>query len=82
MARDVHRQDPDIPSGLRAAAVRDPLNISVGGAEPRRPVTFVDYGSDMFITGATDSRWNNDELNPAFRSLTAGDFEVVRLSWR
>ncbi len=41
-----------------------------------------DNGSDMFVTGATDSRWNNDELNPAFRSLTAGDFEVVRLGWR
>lgn len=41
-----------------------------------------DNGSDMFITGAMDSRWNNDELNPAFRSLTAGDFEVVRLGWR
>ena len=41
-----------------------------------------DNGSDMFISGAMDSRWNNDELNPAFRSLTAGDFEVVQLGWR
>ena len=41
-----------------------------------------DNGSDMYITGAMDSRWNNDELNPAFRGLTAGDFEVVRLGWR
>ncbi len=41
-----------------------------------------DNGSDTFISGAQDSRWNNDELNPAFRSLTAGDFEVVRLGWR
>lgn len=41
-----------------------------------------DNGSDMYITGAMDSRWNNDELNPAFRSLTAADFEVVRLGWR
>jgi hypothetical protein len=41
-----------------------------------------DNGSDMYITGAMDSRWNNDELNPAFRSLTAGDFEVVQLGWR
>jgi hypothetical protein len=41
-----------------------------------------DNGSDMFVTGATDSRWNNDELNPAFQSLTAGDVEVVRLGWR
>jgi hypothetical protein len=41
-----------------------------------------DNGSDMYITGAMDSRWNNDELNPAFRGLTAADFEVVRLGWR
>jgi len=41
-----------------------------------------DNGSDMYITGAMDNRWNNDELNPAFRSLTAADFEVVRLGWR
>jgi hypothetical protein len=41
-----------------------------------------DNGSDMYITGAMDSRWNNDELNPAFRSLTASDFEVVQLGWR
>ena len=41
-----------------------------------------DNGSDMYVTGAMDSRWNNDELNPAFRSLTAADFEVVRLGWR
>jgi hypothetical protein len=41
-----------------------------------------DNGSDLFITGAMDTRWHNDELNPAFRSLTAGDFEVVLLGWR
>ena len=41
-----------------------------------------DNGSDMYVTGTLDGRWNNDELNPAFRSLSAGDFEVVRLGWR
>ena len=41
-----------------------------------------DNGSDMYITGAMDAAWNNDELNPAFRSLTAGDFEVIQLGWR
>jgi hypothetical protein len=41
-----------------------------------------DNGSDMYISGAMDSRWNNDELNPAFRSLTAADFDVIRLGWR
>ena len=41
-----------------------------------------DNGSDMHISGAMDPRWNNDKLNPAFRSLTAADFDVIRLGWR
>ena len=41
-----------------------------------------DNGSDMYISGAMDPRWNNDELNPAFRGLTASDFDVVQLGWR
>jgi hypothetical protein len=41
-----------------------------------------DNGSDMYITGAMDSRWNNGQLNPAFSSLTANDFEVIQLGWR
>jgi hypothetical protein len=41
-----------------------------------------DNGSDMFITGTMDPRWNNDELNPAFRQLSADDFEVIELGWR
>ena len=38
-----------------------------------------DNGSDMYISGTMDGRWNNDVLNPAFRSLTADDFEVIQL---
>jgi hypothetical protein len=41
-----------------------------------------DNGSDMYITGTMDARWNNDQLNPAFAALSAGDFEVVQLGWR
>ena len=41
-----------------------------------------DNGSDMFVSGAYDPRWDNDVLNPAFRSLRAADFEVVQLGWR
>ncbi len=41
-----------------------------------------DNGSDMYVTGAMDTRWNNGELNPAFASLSAYDFEVIRLGWR
>ena len=51
-------------------------------AMQRYGLIVADNGSDMFISGAMDTRWNNDELNPAFRSLTANDFEVVRLGWR
>ena len=41
-----------------------------------------DNGSDMFITGTYDNRWNNSVLNPAFSGLSASDFEVVQLGWR
>jgi hypothetical protein len=40
------------------------------------------HSSDMYVSGAMDSRWDNGELDPAFRSLTAGDFEVVQPGWR
>lgn len=40
-----------------------------------------DNGSDMYITGTFDTRWNNDILNPAFALLSAGDFEVIQLGW-
>ncbi|HEY2150325.1 MAG TPA: hypothetical protein VGH34_05930 [Vicinamibacterales bacterium] len=40
-----------------------------------------DNGSDMYISGTYDQRWNNDVLNPAFRALSASDFEVVTLGY-
>ena len=40
-----------------------------------------DNGTDMYITGTFDTRWDNDILNPAFSALTASDFEVVQLGW-
>lgn len=51
-------------------------------AMKRHGLIVADNGSDMFISGAFDTRWNNDILNPAFRSLTAGDFEVITRGWR
>jgi hypothetical protein len=51
-------------------------------AMQRYGLIVADNGSDMYISGAMDPRWNNDELNPAFRALTASDFEVIRLGWR
>jgi hypothetical protein len=40
-----------------------------------------DNGTDMYVSGTMDARWNNDVLNPAFHALDADDVEVVRLGW-
>jgi hypothetical protein len=40
-----------------------------------------DNGTDMYVTGTMDPRWDNDLLNPAFHNLTADDFEVLQLGW-
>jgi hypothetical protein len=41
-----------------------------------------DNGSDMYVQGTYDARWDNGVLNPAFGAITAGDFEVVQLGWQ
>ena len=40
-----------------------------------------DNGSDMYVSGAYDVRWDNDVLNPAFGALKASDFEVIERGW-
>ena len=37
-----------------------------------------DNGSDWFISGAPDSRWNDDELN-RLKTVTGNAFEVVEM---
>ena len=51
-------------------------------AMQRHGLIVADNGSDMYVSGAFDPRWNNDVLNPAFRALSASDFDVVELGWR
>ncbi len=41
-------------------------------------IILADIGSDMFITGAPDERWDNDMLR-SLKSVTADNFEVVEL---
>jgi hypothetical protein len=41
-----------------------------------------DNGTDMYVSGTMDDRWDNDLLNPAFRTLAPDDFEVIELGWR
>ena len=50
-------------------------------AMKRHGLIVADNGTDMYITGTFDTRWDNDVLNPAFRALTASDFEVIQLGW-
>jgi hypothetical protein len=71
---NVGGQDP----ALRTA---DPNVQKIFRAMQKYGVIVADNGSDMYITGTFDTRWNNSVLNPAFSLLTAGDFEVVQLGW-
>ena len=41
-----------------------------------------DNGSDLYVSGTYDTRWNNGVLNPAFGAIKASDFEVVKLGVR
>ena len=52
------------------------------GAMKKHGLIVADNGTDMYVTGTYDTRWNNDVLNPAFGQLSACDFEVVQLGWK
>jgi hypothetical protein len=77
------------PLGTR---LRLKANVDMSGYPPEVQKIFqamktyglilADNGSDMYVQGTYDTRWNNDVLNPAFGSLTAADFEVVQLGWK
>jgi hypothetical protein len=78
---------PPMGARLRLKASRD---IS-GFSQPVRRIfqamkdyglIVADNGSDMFVTGTYDTRWDNGVLNPAFHSLYADDFEVIQLGWQ
>ncbi len=59
----------------------DPNVRKIFRAMQRYGLIVADNGSDMYITGTYDTRWNNGILNPAFAALTANDFEVVQLGY-
>jgi hypothetical protein len=77
---------PPMGTRLRLKASRDisgfrPEIQRIFRAMRRYGLIVADNGSDMYISGTMDSRWNNDVLNPAFRALTADDFDVIQLGW-
>jgi hypothetical protein len=51
-------------------------------AMKRYGLIVADNGSDLYVSGTYDTRWDNGVLNPAFSSLTANDFEVIQLGYR
>jgi len=78
-----------LPMGgrLRLKATKDlsgytPEIQRIFRAMQRFGLIVADNGSDMYVTGMMDPRWDNNTLNPAFHSLTADDFEVVQLGWK
>jgi hypothetical protein len=40
-----------------------------------------DTGSDIYVSGAYDTRWDNGLWNPFFAPIRAWDFEVVEQGW-
>ena len=71
------------PMGMR---VRLKSSFEIGGFSPRMQVILLamqrygmilaDNGSPWFVTGTSDTRWDDEELNE-LKSLRGSDFEVV-----
>ena len=65
-----------------ALRTTDPTSRKIFRAMQKYGLIMVDNGSDMYISGTFDVRWNNGTLNPAFATLKASDFEVIKLGWK
>jgi hypothetical protein len=65
-----------------ALRTSDPNVQRIFRAMQKYGLIVADNGSDMYITGTFDTRWNNNILNPAFSLLTASDFDVIQLGWK
>ncbi len=76
------------PMGAR---MRLKASVNISGFDPgvqkiframkKYGLILADNGTDMYIGGTYDTRWDNDILNPAFGSLSASDFEFVQLGY-
>jgi hypothetical protein len=78
-----------LPMGAR---LRLKANVAISGySEPLRKIyqalktyglIVADNGSDMYVSGAYDTRWDSPLVGPSWPGLHASDFEVVQLGWR
>jgi len=48
----------------------------------RYGLILTDNGSDMYVQGTQDERWEMDMWIDALNDITAGDFEVIELGWK
>jgi hypothetical protein len=62
----------------RVPVVFEYVDESDPGPYPIPPDAPADNGSDWYLSGAPDPRWNDDDLR-TLRSLKGSDFEVVRM---
>ncbi|QSX77824.1 Calx-beta domain-containing protein [Agrilutibacter solisilvae] len=65
-----------------ALRTTDPVARKIFRAMQKYGLIVADNGTDMYISGTFDVRWDNGILNPAFSTLSASDFEVVQLGWK
>jgi hypothetical protein len=77
---------PPLGTRLRLKASKDltkyPADVrKIFQAMKTYGLIIADNGGNMYVTGTMDPEWDNGVLNPAFHSLYADDFEVIRLGW-
>jgi hypothetical protein len=77
---------PPLGARLRLKASKDlsgyPADVrKIFQAMKTYGLIIADNGGNMYVTGTMDPEWDNDVLNPAFHSLYADDFEVIKLGW-
>jgi len=87
-----HRAGDTVSALPMGARLRLKANVDLSRfSEPLRKIfqamktyglVVADNGSDLYVSGTYDTRWDNDQLNPAFASIKGSDFEVIQLGWQ
>lgn len=80
--------DPSVPPMGQRFRLRADFDVTIYPhdvqviliAMQRYGLMLADNGSDWFISGAPDPRWNDEELVEAFNTIQGSDFEAVDVS--
>lgn len=80
--------DPDRPPMGMRVRLKASYAIPAGFSAPTRAILqamktygmiLADNGSDWYVSGAPDPRWDNATLNRELGQVRGSDFEVVRM---